>query len=327
MKFKKRIAVLLAATMVLGSTVTVMADSVPGGGSATGAGTSEGHLEREIGNVVLPTSISANAFNYTIDPERLVNETNAALHTGATFAGTSKTDGVFFLVDTDKYDSKTNEYEVTNKSTFPIDVTVKIAAPAEAAATDIALVSENALTGAKAPGLYLGLKMGATPASAEAVPVAYGKPAESTVSVNAVTANFEASVSNNKYVYKEKATASGWLSTKFYVEGKTTNGANGAEGLQIADDTTAPTLTVTWSWKKYGGSDTVDANISKASGNYYISVDGTNGFASKPTITVDGAAYTSFTYSNGWVVIPTSVGTGKEVLLTVGSTVYKVTTN
>ena len=320
MKFKKRIAVLLAATMVLGSTVTVMAYPVPDSGSATGTGTSEGHLNREIGNVVLPTTVSENAFSYTIDPERLVSETNGAKHSGATFAGTSKADGVFFQTADNTYDSKTNEYEVVNKSTFPIDVTIKVAAPAEAAATDIALVSANALTGATTPGLYLGLKVGATPSSETAVPVLFGTPAEKTLSVNAVKNNFEASVSNNAYVYQEKANVADntWQRTKFLLEGKTTNGADGAEGLQIASNTTAPTLTVTWSWKKYGASSITVTPSSMSTAAKSATISGVDGLtltkaevvkkdASKVTLT----SGTQYTYSNKVFSIPS----GKEALL------------
>lgn len=323
-KFKKRIAVLLAATMVMGSTVTVFADGVPGTKTLNATGASEGHVERKIANVVLPT-VSGAAFNYTIDPERLVKETNGAKYDGVTFTEDAKAKGVYFLVDTNKYDNKTaaeDKFKFTNKSTFPIDVTVEVKAKDATADTDIALVSKNAIASATDASLYLGLKVG----SEEFVPVLKDEPASITVSVNAVKDNFNTTVSGNEYVYAEKTTGlTDWLTTSFQIEGETTDGYKGV-GPQITKDTTTPALEITWKWAENGVAATTDANISK-SDKYYISKDGTNGFESKPTVTVDGEAYTSFTYSSGWVVIPLSVGSGKEVLLTVGDTVYKVTTN
>jgi len=249
-KFKKRIAVLLAATMVLGSTVTVFADDVPGTQTLNATGASEGHVERRIANVVLPT-VSGAAFNYTIDPERLVKETNGEKYAGVTFTDDAKAKGVYFLVDTNEYDNKTaaeDKFKFTNKSTFPIDVTVEVKAKDATADTDIALVSKNAIASATDASLYLGLKVG----SEEFVPVLKDEPASITVSVNAVKDNFKTTVSGNKYVYAERTTGlTDWLTTSFQIEGETTDGNKG-EGPQIAKDTTAPALEITWKWAENG---------------------------------------------------------------------------
>jgi hypothetical protein len=262
MKLKKKIAVLLTATMVLGMTVTAFADNgnVPGGGSANGAGSSDGHVDRVIGNVILPTTVSANAFDYTIDPERLVKETTTGKDTSKSYTNDAKDKGVFFLTGTNQYDYKTNAYTVTNKSTFPIDVTVEVAASDATAETDIPLVSENGLTSATEASLYLGLKVGETAASATAEPVLGEAPAKKTVSVDSVPTNFETAAVSGNYIYREKSTASGWKSVEFLLEGETTNGYQGAEGLQITDGTTAPALTVTWKWKKYGEASRLSAS-------------------------------------------------------------------
>lgn len=320
MKLKKKIAVLLTATMVLGMTVTAFADSnVPGGGSATGAGGSEGHLDREIGNVVLPTTVSANAFDYKIDPERLVNETSGAIYeTGTNFTNDAKSKGVYFLTSAKNYDYKTNSYDVENKSTFPIDVTVEVAVP-EKGANDIALVSENGIAdaqAAKTPALFLGLNLGG---AAKSEPVLYGTSAKKTVSVNTVPGNFHATVSTNsttgkkEYKYEEVASPSAWQKTSFYIEGLTTNGASGAEGLQITKDTTAPNLTVTWKWKKYG-----------AASGYLASSEITS---SNPTVNMtlpEGVSVTSVTlYKASALTTPVSLSQTQHYTKTATSITFK----
>ena len=83
---KKILAAALAATMVFGSSLTAFAaDPVTSGGS-DGAGASEGHLEKKVVNVVLPTIASGDTpFSYTMDPERLIRETSGAKYSGKTF--------------------------------------------------------------------------------------------------------------------------------------------------------------------------------------------------------------------------------------------------
>ena len=77
-KFKRFMAVALATTMVLGSSLTAFADEPTTSGGTDGSGTSEGHVDKEVINVVLPTVASGSTpFAYTMDPEHLIQETNA----------------------------------------------------------------------------------------------------------------------------------------------------------------------------------------------------------------------------------------------------------
>ena len=84
-KTKKMMALALAASMVLGSSVVAFAaegDATPGGsGTVSGTGEVEGHVNKEVLNVILPTvpSDQASAFAYTMDPERLIQGTDARL--------------------------------------------------------------------------------------------------------------------------------------------------------------------------------------------------------------------------------------------------------
>ena len=275
-KFKKRIAVLLAATMVMGSTVTVFAEGVPGTQTLNATGASEGHVERKIANVVLPT-VSGAAFNYTIDPERLVKETEGAKYDGVSFTDDAKAKGVYFLVDTNKYDNKTaaeDKFKFTNKSTFPIDVTVEVKAKDATADTDIALVSKNAIASATDASLYLGLKV--------------------------VKDNFKTTVSENKYVYAEKTTGlTDWLTTSFQIEGETTDGNEGA-GPQIAKDTTAPALEITWKWAENGVAAATELTGSSDSTYYRVTLaSAVTGISDITNLKVNDVALSSGTSLNG----------------------------
>ena len=65
-KTKRMLAVALAATMVFGSSITAFADEPVTSGGTNGAGASEGHVDEELINVVLPTVPSGSTpFAYT----------------------------------------------------------------------------------------------------------------------------------------------------------------------------------------------------------------------------------------------------------------------
>lgn len=91
MKFKKVMAVILAATMVVGCGVTAFAEDANG---ATGTGTSFDHVDKKVISVTLPTTDEANVFDYYVDPERLINDAET-LADGTTQV-TPNDDGVYF---------------------------------------------------------------------------------------------------------------------------------------------------------------------------------------------------------------------------------------
>lgn len=91
MKHKKIMALILAATMVAGSSVAVLAADA---NSATGTGSSFDHVDREVTDVTLPTdSAVAHVFDYYIDPERVID--SAGTLTDGTDV-TANADGVYF---------------------------------------------------------------------------------------------------------------------------------------------------------------------------------------------------------------------------------------
>ena len=119
-KFKRAMAITLAATMVIGSSVTAFA--ADDGHSSTGTGSNEGHVDKHVISVTLPT-VPANStpFNYTVDPERLVPETNGVRYGSTTFTDNAKRDGVYFLNTTGAV--APSYQEVASDATFDSNTT------------------------------------------------------------------------------------------------------------------------------------------------------------------------------------------------------------
>ncbi len=262
--FKSVLAATLAAAMVFGSVLTVCADASEG--SATGAGTSEGHVDKKLINVVLPTIAEGSTpFAYTMDPEGLVKETTHAKYGESVIFPTSDDSQVYFNNGkkggdgTDKdyivYANTSAKQTVTNKSSQEVELTVTVAA--STAATDIPLVTKAALSGAENASLYLGLKVD----EEAAVAVSTETVATQTVTIEGTPANFKIAVKsdNSGYEYRELTLAeykelveddtktqadfdATWATSEFQLEGAVTT------DKEITSTTTAPTLTVTWSW-------------------------------------------------------------------------------
>lgn len=254
-KMKKGVAVALAATMVLGSTVTAFAADT-NSGSTTGSGTSEGHVEKKATKVVLPvenTDYESTTFAYIMDPERLISGTSGGKYEAdATFPATASDTGVYFLTAAKTYANASKELKVRNESSHDINLTVT--AEATSAATDIPLVAKDAIATATDASLYLGLAVG----SDAGVAISKDTAASKTVTVPGKPGNFKVAVKADKSGYEYRAltldeykaldagnasaTELPWESEKFKLEGSVT------KDKEITDATTAPTVDVTWSW-------------------------------------------------------------------------------
>ena len=246
-KTKKMMALALAASMVLGSSTVAFAadgDPTPGGtGNVSGSGSVEGHVNKEVLNVVLPTvpSGTPSAFAYTMDPERLIQGTDAAKYAeGSVFPAADSDTGVYFLTDTNTYSNTSNIYQVVNKSSCAVDLTVKVKAT-QNTAKDITLASSNGVS-TTAPELYLGLKVGSTEQAVSATEATVNKTLAGNSNNFVITVNTKED-DTKEYVYKEKDSTSGWKAMDISLTGTVCK-------LDIADDTTAPTVDVTWSWAK-----------------------------------------------------------------------------
>lgn len=247
-KTKKMMALVLAASMVLGSSaVTFAAEgdaATPGGtGSVSGSGAVEGHVNKEVLNVILPTvpSGQASAFAYTMDPERLIQGTDAAKYAEGTVFPDADTDtGVYFLTDVNTYSNESNTYQVINKSSCDVDLTVKVKAT-QNSAKDITLAASNGVS-TTAPELYLGLKIGSSEQAVSATEATVSKTLAGNRDNFIITVDTKEDGSK-EYAYKEKDSTSGWKAMNISLTGTVSK-------LDIASDTTAPTVDVTWSWAK-----------------------------------------------------------------------------
>lgn len=240
---KKILAAALAATMVFGSSISVFADDPVTSGGSDGAGASEGHLEKEVLNVVLPTVPDGSTpFNYTMDPERLIRETEGAKYAeGTTFPEAEGDTGVYFQTAEKTYANKSNVLQAINKSSCDVKLSVKVNTT-QKSDKDIALATSSTVATEGTPNLYLGLVVGSTKTTVKAE--------EQTVDkvIAGTPGNFETTVVTNdsgvkSYAYKEKADASTWKAMNISMEGAVSN-------LAIAADATAPTVNVTWAYEK-----------------------------------------------------------------------------
>ncbi len=246
MSKKKVMALLLAVTMVMGSSITVFAAEGDNTGSTQGAGTSEGHVDKEVLNVILPTIASGTTpFAYTMDPERLIQGTDASKYAEGTVFPDAATDtGVYFLVGENQYANTSNTLQAINRSSCDVTFTVKVKTT-QNTAKDIALADSDTPATDSAE-LYLGLKVGQTSQVVSATEATVTK------TVAGTPANFEIAVDESKaYVYREKESATTWKAIDISMTGAVSKFA-------IAADTTAPTVEVTWSYAKAAEGATVD---------------------------------------------------------------------
>lgn len=246
-KSKKFMAIALVATMVFGNCITALADEPVTSETQNGTGSSEGHLKKEVLNFVLPVvPAQSTPFDYKMDPERLIRETEGAKYAGVTFLPKDADDtGVYFLNGTNTYDNTSTVLQAINKSSCDATLTVKVKTTASEGGKDIALAESDTVATEGNPNLYLGLKVG------NDTTVVSGTEKTVTKTIAGVPGNFETAVVDNAYTYREKADATTWKAINISMEGKVSN-------LPIEADTTAPTVNVTWSYAKAADSATVD---------------------------------------------------------------------
>lgn len=116
------LAAVIAACLVL----SVSAEEELGEGVGTGVGAMEGSVNTDIYQVVMPTN-AEGVFDFILDPQGLINETNGAAYDGQTF---EKDSTVFFRrMDEEAeedYSSKSDAVTITNKSSMAVDVSLKV---------------------------------------------------------------------------------------------------------------------------------------------------------------------------------------------------------
>ena len=256
MRMKKIAAIVLAAVMAMGSTLTVFAapESPVTSGSTEGEGKNEGHVEKEAIKVVLPTMpATGSPFDYITDPERLIQGTEGAAHAGAKFPDSGSDTGVYFKVGENEYANTSKTLQVINMSSCNVAVTVAIEAE-QKSANDLVL-AQSATTSKDNP-LYLAVNVGSTTHALTST----STPVKKVIAGNAD--NFEITyTSDGGYAYTTKKDAVNWKALQFNVTGSVD------EQAVVTADTTAPTVKVTWSYAK---AETADGNVSEADQVDYI---------------------------------------------------------
>ncbi len=115
-KMKKVIAFALASAMVIGSSGAISANE-PEQDAASGVGQMEGIIKPDIYQVILPTDVN-KVFDFVMDPQKLIEETNAAAYGGKTY---EKGATVFFHRSDgqteDEYSSASDHITIINRST------------------------------------------------------------------------------------------------------------------------------------------------------------------------------------------------------------------
>ncbi len=257
--FKKFLAVALAATMVIGGSVTSFAADT-GSGSGSGAGDSEGHVDKDIMNFVLPTT-SDTAFKYTVDAERLIQETNAARYgEDFTFPNSDTDTGVYFLTGEKEYSNTSTVLKAVNKGA--VDAFLTVDCKVTAGAKDIALANA-ALTADDDKGTDAKLYLAANVGGATQILSTTSTPVK--VQVPGVAANYETVYDKDAKEYKFQTKSGGldpWKAVEISVTGAAT------KGIAVAADTTAPQITLTWSYAKYDATTHTDATSGAAAVNY-----------------------------------------------------------
>lgn len=258
-KLKKVLAGMLAGTMVLGlSSIAFAADGDPAGtGNTTGSGEFEGHVNKEVLLVQLPTVPENNdtTFAYTMDPEGLIAATEGAKNKDADF---EKGANVYFLSKENTYTKDSAKLKVINKGNVDADVTIK--AETDASNDKVTMAADTTFAADdKTAKLYLGLKV----AGKDAVAIKKAgdtTPASVTVGLYGTPDNFEVTYDSDAktYGYSEKADLSdtAWNSFEFGL-----TGACNPNGDWSTENLAAPDVTVTWSYVKHAdGTEMLDKN-------------------------------------------------------------------
>lgn len=140
-QFKKLIACVLAATLVLGST-TVAWGAQSEKAEFNGSGEFEGTVNKEVFSVQVPTeTVSSDVFDFILDPEELIKTTSGSAYEGVTFGAYGT---MYFKTGANKYDVNSQTLTAENKSS--VDVNVTLQATVTAPDTKVTYVTDNAWT-------------------------------------------------------------------------------------------------------------------------------------------------------------------------------------
>lgn len=316
--YKKIAAGLLAATMVVSSSMVAFADE----GSTTGAGELEGTVSTDVFKValpVIPEDGSDTTFDFVLDPEGLIKATSAEKYNGAAFG-----EGTLFFAnvsdDATSYSNTSDALTITNYSSIAVDVSLSAAVSNVAGIT---LTQDSTFTDDTSASIYLAITDGTNTVAitdgGASVNTQMDAAGEGAYSV-------EWNSTEGKYEYKLDDTDATLFSTYSFQLTGASNSAGDWSGL--AD--IAPSVEVVWNVTAHSdayvssttlsaGAETVTLNLPEnvtisgvvlnktdgstvvlASGNTYTLSDNTLGIKAAIVSAYPGATIT-VTYSDGHV--------------------------
>ena len=250
---KKFLAMTLAATMVMGNSVMILAQDT-NSTSVEGTGTYEGdELDYPVNSITLPT-LEAATYSYLTDPNGLIEATQEAKYTDCSFDSGK----LWFLSAEKTYTKDSAAVKVTSENANAIDVSVKLeVSNKDSVSTGVGISSDKTFASDTNANLYFAIVDTDATASKKAdVPLTSMTEAVTmTKTIAGVPGNYELQYDNSAYSYKKLATGdtgfTDWNSFEFKLEGAI-NTAGTWDGI-----TTLPTLKVTWSWADHKETPTV----------------------------------------------------------------------
>lgn len=156
--FRKIIAFTLSSAMVIGSPASILAEE-PETSAASGVGQMEEIIKPDIYQVILPMDVNG-IFDFVIDPQKLIEKTNAAIYGGKTY---EKGATVFFHRSdgrtAEEYGSSSDHLTISNRSTLPVDVLINVGISPESLG-GIAMTDDREFTDDTSTSLYMALTDG-----------------------------------------------------------------------------------------------------------------------------------------------------------------------
>ncbi len=154
----KYIVSILSLVMLIGFSISVLAEE-PGEMKITGIGQMEGIIKPDIYQVILPTDVN-DTFDFILDPQRLIEETNAIAYGGLDF---EKGATVFFRRSdgqvAEDYSSSSDYVSIINKSNIPVDVLVSASVSPESLG-NITMTENRTFINDTGASLYMALTDG-----------------------------------------------------------------------------------------------------------------------------------------------------------------------
>lgn len=122
---KQLIALVLSVLLAVGTPISAAAEET-GQNDAEGIDSTKTFVKTEVYQVVLPTDVNG-IFDFILDPQKLIEKTNAAAYGGTSFEKGAtmffhRTDGQ----TTEEYSSSSDHITIVNKSNIPIEVQIDV---------------------------------------------------------------------------------------------------------------------------------------------------------------------------------------------------------